>query len=118
MSDTPKANGKNTGPIVVAAPLGATPMDAFPESTPRYQLVLALFDGKCWKVDPGAYDYDSAEKFATFLKAAAQKSGYYLRAFVTADNHVIVQRRPADYVPARGGAHKKRVVEVAGTSLQ
>lgn len=85
-------------------------LDKFPEKEPNHSKFVSLFDGQCWKVDPQDYDYNPSEvkAFVSALKSAVGKLKLYIRTFVTIDDHVIVQRRPLDYTPTRGGCVRKK----------
>lgn len=76
-------------------------LEKFPEKEPKEIKYASLFDGRCWKVNPTEYDYDAEDikQFIGSLKMYAKKAGIFIRTFQTLDGHVILQRRPTDYIP-------------------
>lgn len=80
----------------------------FPDKPKRAHRYTELFDGQCWKASPAEYKFDveDVQSFVASLKSAAHAQGVYIRAFVTLDNSVIVQRRPLDYKPVPRAARK------------
>jgi hypothetical protein len=85
----------------------------FPEKDNKKEKYKELFDGQCWKVSPEDYDYEISEMkaFISHMKVCAKAQGFYLRMFITVDDHVILQIRTSDYVPRTFGGRKKKVKE-------
>lgn len=86
-------------------------LESFPEKVKPEVKFASILDGRVWKINPAEYDYEVSEMKAltSAIKLAAKnQGGRHVRCFVTLDEHVIVQLRPADYKPRQGGKHKPK----------
>jgi hypothetical protein len=75
----------------------------FPLKEKKRNKYHQYYDGQCWKISPTEHDYDieDIKAFLQALKAEAYHLGIYIKTFITLDNHIILQKRPDDYIPKR-----------------